>query len=99
MRYLPTARDVSNRSRDAIATAFWETYTIPDETSTLQWQTTQPEIVSYARHQTDRPARPPGWFQLHDQYGDTPAMSLSHSSAGINNRRLRYTPPARDDHE
>lgn len=99
VRYPPTARALSNRDRQAIATAFWETYTVPDTTSTLQRQTIRPEIVSYARHQTDRPARPPGWVQLREQYGDTSSVFSSNVSISIEGRRLRYTPPARDDCE
>ena len=99
VRYPPTASTLSNRDRDAIATAFWETYTVPDATATLQRQSTRPEVVSYARHQTDRPARPPGWIQLRDQYGDTSSAFPSNVSIRIDGRRLRYTPPARDDLE
>lgn len=99
VRYPSTARELSNRDRDAVVTAFWETYTVPDATATLQVESTEPEIVSYARHQTDRPARPPGWIRLRDQYADTDAALWLNSPTSIEGRRLRYTPPGRDDCE
>lgn len=97
VRYPTTASNLSNRSRDDIATAFWQTYTLSDASRTLHMQATKPEIVSYARHQSDWPARPPGWFHLQKLHADTPSARDTQTRTSIEGRTLRYTPLARND--
>ncbi|MDL0127828.1 hypothetical protein [Halobacterium salinarum] len=97
IRHPPTTSPLSNRSLDDVATAFWETYTIPDDSGTLHMQTTLPEVVSYARHQSDRPARPPGWVHLQRLHDNTPSTRSTLSGTTIEGRTLRYTPLARNN--
>jgi len=97
IRHPSTTSPLSNRSPDDVATAFWETYTIPDDSGTLHMQTTLPEVVSYARHQSDRPPRPPGWIHLQRLHDTTPPTRPTQSRTTIDGRTLRYTPPARNN--
>jgi hypothetical protein len=90
---------LSNRHRDDVATTFWETYTMPDDSGTLHMQTTLPEVVSYARHQSDRPVRPPGWVHLRRLHDTTPPTRTTQLRTTIEGRTLRYTPLARTDHD
>lgn len=99
IRHPSTTSPLSNRSPDDVATAFWETYTIPDDSGTLHMQTTLPEVVSYARHQSDRPPRPPGWIHLQRLHDTTPPTRPTQSRTTIDGRTLRYTPPARNNSE
>jgi len=97
IRHPPTTSPLTNRSPDDVVTAFWETYTIPDDAATLHMQTTLPEVVSYARHQSDRPARPPGWVHLQRRHENTASTHTPQMRTTIEGRTLRYTPLARDN--
>jgi hypothetical protein len=99
IRHPPTTSPLSNRSPDDIVTAFWETYTIPHDAGTLHMQTTLPEVVSYARHQSDRLARPPGWVHLQRRHDTTASPRSTPSGTTIDGRALRYTPLARNNRD